>query len=373
MGTHQNRVTDEDAAIIFEAYKAGRLDSKEIGRIAKAIGFDARTVQRWRKALKVIAKHGAEGLLSDERWPIIEKDQATVGSLTRAFVQTVTRMYLLWQQPPEQIENAPESPPPSLHVEALLKARDRLAEQVLAISDPEEQLLRDRNPDLLGGVGGRDGWLPWWHLPPGDITGEPGFKWLYEHTSHDPHWDALKLQASSGGTVVSEWWSEYDQYRSNLQSIVRQVLEASRNAIDDACLAASNSSAPVLFPSFAVTAVRDALRVHLGRTPLMTPNYEISSETSPEGRTSFTVYCMGEKLATGVADRVELESQIVASITRTYRTLREQLMAWPDVRGITERWHGLVLRAREFAAWLKSLGVEDFERTTCSFCRPGDR
>jgi len=369
----KRQLTERKAALIFEAFEHDGLSPKSMDEIKNRIPMTVKHLRVYRSALLVVRDNNIAGKLSDEQWKMVKYTKHRTDSVTRAMLGRVGEWYARWVTSRSSIRRITELLPPTLHVEALLKARDRLAEQVLAIPDPEEQLLRDRKSDLLAVVGGRDGWLPWWQLPPGDITGEPAFKWLHEHMSDDPHWDALKLQASSGGTAESEWWSEYGQYRSNLQSIVRQVLEASRNAVDEACVALGSSSAPMLFPSFAVTAVRDALRVHLGRTPLMTPNYEMPSTSDPEGRTSFTVYCMGEKLAMGVADGVEMRSQMAAFITDTYKALRKRLTTSPDVRGIAERWHGLFARAREFAAWLKSLGVEDFERTTCSFCRPGDR
>jgi hypothetical protein len=365
------QLTEEQARHIFAAFERDGISRDSVIELANKLQKSRKQIRAYRKAMQLIQENSITGYLKDRDWGELVAGWYRM-DVTQQMVGRLATWYERWKASKFTEEQVADMPPTSLHVEALLKARDRLAEQAVAILDPEEQLLDDEQKtdlDFSDAVDSQDGWLSSWQLPPGGTRNEPAFKWLYEHTRNDQHWNSLEQAASSDGTATSEWWSEYHLYRSSLQSVMREALQASRDAIDEACLAAGNSSAPVVFPAFAATALRDALRVHLGQTPLILPNYEIPSTSNPEGRTSFTMYCMGEKLAAGVADEVEMQSRITASVMRIYESLREQLVISPDVRNITERWHRLVMRAGEFATWLRSLSAEDFERTTCLLCK----
>lgn len=272
----------------------------------------------------------------------------------------------------------------SPHIASLLKARDRLADQVQDLPTPEEVVdyALDKSKELEPPGGLFPGCLGRYQLPPGRIINEPTYRYLCQHTQNDPHWDGLSEDIGDTRLLWdSPWWREYIyDYISRTLNLVETSRMYITNRIGQAQEALGNRSYPLITNYFVGTPIKEALRSAMGLPPLVSPTQRIRYETrsgscASEHGTGYSIFYNGELIAEGVDDRPlkmfpegARDGAVTGRIIEVHREFTEQILRAPDILEIIRTWHNLQNRAREFASWLRSLSAEYFARTKCSLC-----
>ena len=373
-------MTSEEVTRIFEEFAKGGPDRETVRRLTKDLGHDRKTFHKYLGVLRLIVDLSVTLPITEDKWkqlePLLESYTGQSSLVTRHFVEDLLRSYTPWKQEvarrlKEQVSSGKPPVPMPPHIEALLKARDRLAEQVLKLLDPEGQLLSEVGEEAVNEKPDRaktPACLEREQLPPGEVISEPAFKWLREHTEGDPHWVDLQVSQYTG---LNEglWWTEYWGYRSRLSNLLAHSVDDCRQDLHKVTHELGNSSSPMVGHQFVARPIRDALRAHLGRPPLAQNELEIQSRDL-NGRESYVIMRGGVRLVSGIDDRGKPDSALIDAVLEVLESFEKQILTSPEPRSIVESWDSLKKRAEEFARWLQSLTPEDLNGGTCSTCQP---
>lgn len=374
-------ITQAQCDRIFLMYREGNDRPEIVKKLSAEFGCAKKTIRTYLVVLEIILRYGLRIPITDEQWKKVEEELnsgkiAYSSAITRHLLEEVTRRYEAWERrfPETQTLPRPILKAENPHIIFLLQARDRLAEQVLDLPDPEEVLMKnfgvpeekilDAQSVLIPSCLARE------QLPPGKISNEPAFKWLREHTRDDPHWTDLEPFSEENGLNEGPWWQEYVfWYLGRLHNLVSRSYQACQYRTHAASMAAGNDSGPMVFYPFVVQPIREALRMHLGRYPEVSAEFSIELKDLEPGVRAYTLARKGEVIASGIDRRsTYFDDALVEAITNVYREFEKRILEAPEPREIVETWVRLKNRAEEFSSWLQSLTAEDLARTTCSAC-----
>lgn len=359
----------------FEAYHEGTMTKKELNKrlVVELKTRDERTIRRYTGILWLCEDLRLELPIGDETWKkvknVLPEYVGWSSKVTRASVENLLRSYAPWKQRKIQ-ERAGEPTGPvafvaTPHIEELLRARDRLAEQVLSLRDPEDEVLTLTNPLLRPPPKPHPsppGCLSKRQLPPGVTRNELAFRWLREHTRDDPHWQDLEPLSGEG---ESRWWREYDQYRALLDTLWRN-LRRSRPQREEHIVGGA-------MPFFVGQCLRQALRGCAGRPPLDLGEMVIHTSPVGEGWSSFVITRADDMVAIGGGRDRDMVCSISAELLKEMERFEQEILSSPKVEEIVKRWFRLKERANEFASWLGRITPDQLSRGSCSFCEAGGR
>ncbi|MDP2858084.1 MAG: hypothetical protein Q8P50_08925 [Bacillota bacterium] len=343
MARRGKSLTDQEVRQICSAYASPGAPEYWVENLAVKLGRSKRTIQRYGRVLRVIERHGVRGPLTDEKWRDVSKDQdiAFDDVLTQRFVENLARAYTSWREQARETQAVEDevSVDVPAHIGAILQAARRLADAIVLVPSPSEELVQWLEGAMPPGRALPPGCVDPELLPPGRYHNEPAFGWLWQHTKDHAIWMSIQDWSDA-------WWS----YLSRLVNLAARIQEHAQRTVG------------IFVPrEFAVSILREAFAAHLGSPSDADKEMRSYAVTGMSGSPFYCVDWGGVPVGRGTAEQAN-------AIADEHHALRRRVIGSRDCHEIAEEYRALQRQAKNFAEWLRSLNPDGLSLGTCATC-----